>query len=612
MDVSPDLEKILTIGAKTIPRYSPEQIGRETVFVEIRDGIHLATDLYLPPNLPAPAVAIRTPYGRKKVVPEELLTRFAQHGYVALSQDCRGTGDSEPDVWDYYVYEREDSMDFVDWVSRQQWFDGFLGAFGGSYNAQTQFCMAMHPRMSAIVPEVGGLGIAFHAAHYYMFLNAISRTVGKGEDKIPIGYDEMERQMEKETLAGGYFNEPLNKPFSNELLQRYPYLKRLRPPEAKRWLWENYSALPPKERAEMIRMAFGKKSVASTDIESASTIFGQEIAHDAHMFPSPRVSILLESLYAPILFVTGWYDWGVDDALITWEYLSQDAPEPIRSRSRIIIAPSAHNKPGYHVGRESHPELDRNFRTADIQDLLLKWYETVREGSFDSWPQVTYYLMGANEWYTAPTWPPLEARTHRLYLGPNNSLSSVELTKDSAPDKYVYDPIDPTPTVGGSIVSYVVTPGSVDVNQVQKRSDVLVYSTEVLSADLDVVGPLRLTLFASSTARDTDFCARLSDVFSDGRAIQIQSGFLRARYRNPAEPELLEPGRIYEFEIDMWATANRFKAGHRLRLDISSADFPRFDRNANLAGEEGSTVRATQTIYHDLAHPSHLKLSVIG
>jgi putative CocE/NonD family hydrolase len=153
----------------------------------------------------------------------------------------------------------------------------------------------------------------------------------------------------------------------------------------------------------------------------------------------------------------------------------------------------------------------------------------------------------------------------------------------------------------------------VDVSEVQKRPDILTYTTAPLEQDLDVVGPLRLILFASSSARDTDFVGRLTDVFPDGRAIQLQNGLLRARFRNlEGEPELLEPGRIYRFEIDLWSTANRFKAGHRIRIDISSADFPRFDRNSNLAGAPGKSVPAEQAIHHDPRHASHLLLRVVG
>jgi putative CocE/NonD family hydrolase len=161
--------------------------------------------------------------------------------------------------------------------------------------------------------------------------------------------------------------------------------------------------------------------------------------------------------------------------------------------------------------------------------------------------------------------------------------------------------------MGGSIVSSVYRAGSVDVAPIQSRPDVLTYSTEPLKHDVDIVGPLRMVLYASSSAPDTDFCARLSDVFPDGRAIQLQNGILRARYRDEV-PALLEPDCIYRFEIDLWATANRFKRGHRLRVDLCSADFPRFERNANRGGGPGAPLPARQVIYRDAAHPSHLLL----
>jgi putative CocE/NonD family hydrolase len=159
----------------------------------------------------------------------------------------------------------------------------------------------------------------------------------------------------------------------------------------------------------------------------------------------------------------------------------------------------------------------------------------------------------------------------------------------------------------------VYTPGSVDVSELQRRPDVLCYTSAPLDHDIDVVGPLGMILYASSSAVDTDLSARLSDVFPDGRAIQIQSGTLRTRYRNPAgSAELLEPGRVYRFEISMWATANRFAAGHRIRLDLSSADFPRFDRNTNRGGEPRPPIAAEQTVFHDPEHPSHLMLTTVG
>ena len=410
-------------------------------------------------------------------------------------------------------------------------------------------------------------------------------------------------------MASGFFNEPLSPPFTVALLGRYSELKTLDRAQAKRWLWERYCGLGCAQRVEFIKDACGSKNVSILEIESLPAVFGHGISHDALTLPEVDRAKLCRSIRSPILLQTAWYDWGLNDALATWEMVRREAPEAVRARSRLIIGPGAHNLPGYHEGSEGSPELFNSHRYN--VELLLCWYEAVRQESTDQWPTVIFYLMGANEWRVADDWPPRGAQSE-LYLGPGGALTVAPPSQLTTADSYTYDPSDPTPTVGGSIVSYLYPVGSVDVSRVQERSDVLTYTTQTLELDLDVVGPLRMILYASSSAVDTDFAARLSDVFPDGRAIQLQNGVLRARYRDlEGEPELLEPGRIYRFEIDMWATANRFKAGHRLRVDISSADFPRFDRNSNRGGEPGDPIPARQTVYHDADHPSHLLFSVL-
>jgi putative CocE/NonD family hydrolase len=612
---APDFERLLIRGADTpipAPNFPVREIRCETTWVTMRDGTRLATDLYLPPTSSAPTLVMRTPYGRSTDKFVGLFLAFARRGYAVISQDCRATGDSEPDVWDFYIYESEDGFDLVDWITRQDWFDGFVCSMGGSYVGQTQWCMATHPAMSAIVPEVSGLGVAINTAHLHLFLDAITRSVGKGENKVPVHYSEMERLLIAETLAGGYFNEPLHQPFSAALLERYPDLRSMPPTDAKRHLWEEYCASSSAERVDIIKQALNAPNVSFSDMEGLPAFFGERTSIDSHTIPHVSLSGLVRSIHAPALMQTGWYDWGLNDALATWELLKRDGQTQVALNSRLVIAPSAHNAPGYHEGIEDHPELLHTHRDAHLTGLLLRWYAAVREGTTGSWPAVIYYLMGANEWRTATHWPVPEATTMAWHLGSGGTLSSMAPHEPSEPDRYTYDPDDPTPTAGGSIVSYVYPPGSVDVSGVQQRADVLVYTTEPLEQDLDVVGPLRMILYASSSALDTDFVARLSDVLPNGRAIQLQSGILRARHRDIDEPALLEPGRIYRFEIDMWATANRFMAGHRLRVDISSADFPHFDRNSNRGGEPGDPIAADQAVYHDPDHPSHLLVSVLS
>jgi putative CocE/NonD family hydrolase len=474
--------------------------------------------------------------------------------------------------------------------------------------------MAMHPRMTAIAPEVAGLGIApSNGVRFHLYINSYSISVGKGAGKVAIDHNDMERRMQAETMASGYFNEPLHQTFAAALLARYPELTTMPPAKARRWLWQTFTGLPPAERVKLLNLALDEEIVTFTSTTKLNGVFGSDVDPDALMYPSASVPKLCQEIRAPALVITGWYDWCLGDALYTWEQLMRHGDEQVRAGSRLLIAPGAHNAPGYHEGSDTHPELKRTYRTGDNLELLLHWYETVQNGAVDSLPVVTYYLMGANEWRTASAWPPTEAKTKALFLGAGGALTLQAPQEASAPDSYSYDPEDPTPTLGGSILSNLYPPGSVDVSAAQRRPDVLTYTTPPLQNDLDVVGPIRLVLHASSSAHDTDFYGRLGDVFPDGRAIQLQSGMVRARYRNPGgEPELLEPGKIYRFEIDMWATANRFAAGHRLRLDISSADFPKFERNNNRGGEAGPSVVARQTIYHAAEHPSQLLLPVIA
>lgn len=613
-DASAELARVL---ARSLIHMPPQhgicEIQCETVMVTMRDGVRLATDVYLPPVLPAPVIAVRTPYGRAADAFVGTFLSFVRRGYAVASQDCRGTGDSEPDHWDYYVYEPEDGYDFIEWVSHQPWFNGFLGACGGSYVGQTQWQMAMHPRMSTIVPEVSGLGVAVNTTHPHAFINAYARSIGKGADKLPVPYFELERLMLDETLGTGFFNEPLFRALPESVLARFPHLRTMRAGDAQSWLWQHYCALSCAGRAELIKELMSVTSVSFREIEGLTAVFGHRISHDAHTLPHPRAKELCQSLHTPLLLQTGWYDWGLNDALATWALVRQHAPESVRSRCKLIIAPSAHNAPGYHEGMADHPELHHAYRTATNVDLLLRWYAAVRNDKLDSWPTVIFYMMAANEWHCAADWPVPGVNAIGLYLGSGGYLSSAVPRGESRPDRYTYDPQRPTPTLGGSILSYVYPPGSVDVSEVQKRPDVLAYTTEPLDHDLDVVGALTFVLYASSSAVDTDFVVRLSDVFPDGRAIQLQNGVLRARYRNlEGEPELLEPERVYRLQIDMWATANRFKAGHRLRVDISSSDFPRFERHSNRAGEPGPPVCAFQTIYHDRQYPSHLLLPVLS
>jgi predicted acyl esterase len=610
--MSLELEQILSLKSHLPARLPEKEVERTTVRVAMRDGIQLATDIHRARSVKqGPTIAIRTPYDRR-ADKGELAHALAQYGYVGIVQDVRGTGDSEPKVWDSYVFELEDSYDHVEWITRQDWYDGFIGSAGLSYEGGTQWCMSFHPKMTAIAPEVAGIGGIDRGVNLHMALNAYARSVGHGENKVAISYEEMERQILDETLATGYFNPPLEEAANAALPAEFPELRKMSPPASWDWLWEKYCGSPPAERARMLKSIMGADEVNLWNLDMV-TAFGPRHV-DEHITPYATVPELYRSLRSQPLLISGWYDWGLDATLRTWELISRYAPERVREGARLFIAPSAHDATGYHEGPPDDPVLSKTFRRLENVELLAGWYGTVRAGgeALSRWPRVVYYLMGAGEWRTSADWPPPQMHVQALYIGAGGRLSPAT-PEASTQDEYVYDPEDPTPTLGGTLFSAVYTPGSTDVSRVQARPDVLTYTTAPLERDLDVAGPVRFILFASSSAVDTDFVVRLSDVFPDGRAINLQNGIIRARYRNPEQaPSLLEPGRVYELDVDVWATANRFRAGHRVRVDVSSADFPKYDRNSNLGGAQGKSAPARQRIFHDPEHPSRLLLPVLG
>jgi putative CocE/NonD family hydrolase len=258
--------------------------------------------------------------------------------------------------------------------------------------------------------------------------------------------------------------------------------------------------------------------------------------------------------------------------------------------------------------------------------LVLRWYGHWLRGDdngvTDEGP-IRIFVMGRNEWRTEQEWPLARTRYEKYYLhgaGRANSASgdgelSVEAPGDEPYDRFVYDPADPVPSVGGTSVYGSAEAGPQDQREVEKRSDVLVYSTPPLDEDVEVTGPVRLVLYAASSAKDTDFSAKLVDVYPDGKAINLQAGMIRARYRDSfTEPTFLESGVVYEFDIKVGSTSAVFKKGHRIRLEVSSSYFPEFGRNLNTGAEIGMTsemVTAEQTVYHDSERPSYLELPII-
>jgi len=324
----------------------------------------------------------------------------------------------------------------------------------------------------------------------------------------------------------------------------------------------------------------------------------------------------------PVMLIAGWYDYYPREMLRTYLGLVEDAPTPeLASQRRIVIGPWGHGI----TGSSEFGDLDFGPEAlADTGELFGEWFDrTLKSEDTPERAPIRLFVMGANQWRDEYEWPLARTDWTHLYLRCGGGLSA-EAPGDETPDGYTYDPDDPVPTVGGNhsvglfweATRDVIRPGPFDQRDVEAREDVLVYTTGALDRDTEVTGPVVLKLHAASSAPDTDFTAKLTDVYPDGRSINITEGVIRARFRerNWRNPQLFEPGKIYEYTIDLHVTSNVFKQGHRIRVDITSSNFPLWDRNPNTGHEPGTDAEvqvARQTVHHSAAYPSHLILPVI-
>jgi putative CocE/NonD family hydrolase len=573
------------------------------VWIPMRDGTRLAADVYRPREPGRfPAVVERTPYNRAESVILRTQTPqyLAQRGFVFVVQDVRGRFGSEgswypfrDDGWG----ENRDGADTIAWVAEQPWCNGRVATAGGSFAGQTQMflaptrppalvCCFVREAASNLAQQWayrdGALEWAFnfdwccrHAAH------AMRRQI----DLIQQAVDGNARRFETVPLERSpLFVEP--------------------------FCWMHDLLAHPDEDAFWDEFNFEKQ---------------------------------YHRIDTPIYHMAGWFDIFLDGSLRNFIGLVKNGrSRATRSNQKLIIGPWTH---GPTVGDPAFARYvgDMDFGPHAVLDFnaeMLRWYDYWLNGTatgvLDE-PRVRYFLMGANEWRTADAWPPPDTEVIQFYLhggksGSAQSLNDGRLSAEKPgpkekPDSYRYDPADPVPTLGGNTLysgprktgtgeenpDFASTAGPRDQRPVEPRC--LTYTSEPLATDLDVVGPVLMSLFASSDCLDTDFAAKLCDVFPDGRSILVTDGILRARYRKGrSRPKLLKPDKVYYFEIDLWSTAWRFAAGHRLRLAITSSNFPRFDRNLNTGADPArdKTMKlAVNTVYHDRECPSQLSLPVL-
>lgn len=590
-----------------------------SVFIKMRDGIRLATDLYLPKTdaaAKAPVVLIRTPYGNTPghSFYEAPAAFFASHGYVVAVQDKRGRFRSEG----LYVAEggdADDGYDTVDWLSKQSWSNGRIGTYGCSYAGDIQVILAKtkHPALKAMIPQ-GSSGVAGSIAGMYRYFGG--RIGGALELAAYVGWFSEHGQK-----ATPHLSPELDHANYNALYARYVQPTKPVTIDYQR-AWNH---LPVKD-------ALRDQGFLFTDFEDNVT----KRPGDPYWSTLPYMTDDYTS-DVPALFVNSWYDMGADVTLMEFNHFRAHSVSALaRANQYAIISPTAHcnseseEAPDAKVG--SRPVGDTRF---DYWQTYLTWFDywlkgdTAAQKKVTEWPHLRYFVMGKNIWSSADAWPITGARPYTLYLsstkGANSLFGDGRLQPNSvsdrvaASDSFVYDPANPVPSLGGQICCTGMVDflqGSQDQRVIEARHDVLVYTSATLTTGIEATGPVEIVLYGGSSAVDTDFTVKLIDVYPDGRAFNVLESIFRARYRDGQEKEVwMKQGEVYEMHIPMLATSNYFGPGHRVRIEVSSSNFPRFDRNLNVGGNNAEAthwVIASNSIHHSASYPSRLILTVAG
>jgi putative CocE/NonD family hydrolase len=583
--------------AQTAPRYSwPEPKYKvrveENVKIPARDGIKLSSDLYFPvdagPKLPV--ILIRTPYNKAPYLkPNSAARAFAGQGYVVAVQDTRGRYTSEGD-FTAFAGDVTDGYDTTDWLSKQSWSNSKIGTYGCSYVGDVQILQAQlrHPNLTAMIPQAAGSSIGAAGDRYYYFG---ARKAGNLDFASGLGWFSNEGNKDR--------SKPAPKIPDSEL----------------RKVWGTLPLLGMSARA----------GAAPSDWDDIVSRELNDPWWDQFGYLKGK-----ERFNVPALHIGSWYDFGVAEVLLEFNMLRTNAESALaRDNQFIVISPTNHCQS--ETGTTEHTVVggrDLGDARFGFYALYLEWFDHWLKGADNrvtKRPKVMLYVMGKNAWRGENEWPIARTKYTRYYLhsdGHANSRSgsgtlSTAPPKQETPDRYTYDPGNPVPSRGGPIccTGDPHADGSYDQSEVESRPDVLVYTTPALEQGVEVTGPLKVVLHAASSAKDTDFSAKLVDVYPDGKAYNVQEGILRARFREGFTKKVwMKSGEVYEIPIDLEATSNYFGPGHRIRIEVSSSNFPRFDRNLNTGGknyDETKWVTAENQVHHSAAHASYILLPVI-
>jgi putative CocE/NonD family hydrolase len=553
-----------------------------------RDGVKLFADVYRPKSDDKfPVILMRTPYDKSAGWAVSSAFKIVPRGYVLIIQDVRGRYTSEGE-WYPFRHEQSDGYDAVEWAAALPYSNGKVGMIGASYVGATQMLAAI-----AAPPHLAGIAPNMTASNYH----------------------------DGWTYQSGAFEQWFDQNWTTQLAQN----------TLQRVITENSNALVGSSKLPLTDYPvfnFGQLPAEAELTAKIAPYYLDWLAHpdyDAY-WKQWSIEEHFSNIAVPMLNVGGWYDIFNGGTLRNYMGAkAHGATEAARTQQHLLIEIGGHAGFGRKIGDvEFGPHALEN----EYNDVILDWYDFLCKGirnEFATDKPVKVFMMGVNEYRQEDDWPPPQAKSTKYFLhssGKANSLRgdgslSTTAPKFESPDAYVYDPMNPVPTVGGPLCCDAkhMEPGPRDQRSVENRDDVLVYSSAPLAQDLEVTGPVTVTLFMKSSAVDTDFTGKLVDAGPDGFAKDLTEGIFRMRYReSPERQVLMNPGQIYEITLDLWATANVFLKGHTLRLEISSSNFPRFDRNLN-TGETiefaRTAVSAVNTILHDSEHPSALILPIM-
>jgi putative CocE/NonD family hydrolase len=587
----------------------------EKVMMPMRDGKRLATDIYRPKgDGPFPIIFSRTPYNFNSWGDGERRTRTAQRalaavkrGYAYVVQNERGRYFSEGE-WGILGVPLTDGYDAFSWMKDQSWSNGKIGTLGCSSTAEWQMAVAAldHPSHAAMVSQGYGAGVGRIGEYYEqgnMYRGGVQQMMF-----LPWMYS-VEQDKFKPRIPEGA---------TQEDLIRISRFYDLAPENPSIDMSEALEHLPLQD---IVKNMGGKKEIFDEMVRRTPNHpnwYKGGLYHDDMDFGVPS------------FWFASWYDIAVSPNVAMFNHIRENASDKeVRDNQYLVIAPTLHcgftrATENTIVGERSVGDARLNY-DEQIYDWFDFWLKGEQTDFFDKTPKVQYYTMGTNEWKGSDVWPPKNAVMTPFFLHSNGEanslygdgkLSTKQPSQKDMPDSFVYDPMNPVRSLGGNVCCLgAVDAGSFDQKGVETRHDILVYTTDPLEKGTEVTGTIETTLYVSSDVKDTDFTIKLVDVYPDGTAYNLDETIQRVRYREGYEKEVfMEKGKVYKVDLTPMSTSNYFKKGHRIRIEISSSNFPRFARNLNTGGnnyDESEGVVANNSIHHSKKYPSQIVLPII-